>query len=551
VARATKEWRAKGRVAAILGASVMKHLQIARKVIRERKEQRGALLMQTYFRGKMERKQCLEQKAAIKNASKVVLDAFNGMKAREGMTQWLNDAVAERRQINTQNQSDAVNARQPIPEPTVPEPAVDRKPEPEPEPEPERVAEPEIAGDADSDSRPNMEASIDPTPAAKSAALQPTVDTASINNDSSKSEENKEMMVEDMTADPRSSIASTTSNISSKEERDRVVAANKKQKLKEDEIVKRSNKKPKRGRYRQMPSMFNISVDPDDILDVDPTEPEPIDPGVNINDLRSFKKIAAMGQLFYRHAGRKTAQDRVVKVCYDHEGTPLELSWGKGSRHIMWDDILYVAWGHWTPVFLKKQNKLNPQRCLSVVARNGRVLDLEGYNKSITELWVRGLRTMMGHSDEYCEEQSRKNVKNFPVRKPTGEGCSCKKVNCKCKCKEKGTACKCKMKEVIKLQQDLYIMSTHTVLRELEEERIWIVDEDVRATFAPQKMWPTVLKADVPWRTWQHWLREQVTSYCRENGKFVQYNNPQPQFVPYPQPPVHDDNDPDGACRLQ
>merc|ERR1711879_602114 len=102
-------------------------------------------------------------------------------------------------------------------EPTVPEPATDRKPEPEPEPEPERVAEPEIAGDADSDSRPNVEASIDPTPAAISTALQPTVDTASINNDSSKSEENKEMMVEDMTADPRSSIASTTSNISSKE----------------------------------------------------------------------------------------------------------------------------------------------------------------------------------------------------------------------------------------------------------------------------------------------------------------------------------------------
>merc|ERR1719229_170932 len=118
-----------------------------------------------------------------------------------------------------------------------------------------------------------MEVSVDPTPAVISTALQPTVDTASINNDPSKSEENKEMVVEDMTADPRSSITSTISNISSKEERDRVVAANKKQKLKEDEIVKRSNKKPKRGRYRQMPSMFNIPVDPDDFLDVDPTEP--------------------------------------------------------------------------------------------------------------------------------------------------------------------------------------------------------------------------------------------------------------------------------------
>merc|ERR1711879_702019 len=164
----------------------------------------------------------------------------------------------------------------------------------------------------------------------------------------------------------------------------------------------------------------------------------------------------------------------------------------------------------------------------------------------------------MGHSDEYCEEQSRKNVKNFPVRKPTGEGCSCKKVSCQCKCKEKGTACKCKIIEVIKLQQDLFIMTTHTVLRELEEERIWIVDEEVRSAFAPQKMWPTVLKADVPWRTWQHWLREQITAYCRDNGKFAQPQQMDQRVPTVPwnvhttQPQYADGSaDPDGASRLQ
>merc|ERR1712029_718248 len=50
--------------------------------------------------------------------------------------------------------------------------------------------------------------------------------------------------------------------------------------------------------------------------------------------------------------------------------------------------------------------------------------------------------------------------------------------------------------------------------------------------FQPQKMWPTVLKADIPWRHWQQWLRERITAYCRENGKLNVVEVPQPQPVP-------------------
>merc|ERR1712154_348408 len=86
--------------------------------------------------------------------------------------------------------------------------------------------------------------------------------------------------------------------------------------------------------------------------------------------------------------------------------------------------------------------------------------------------------------------------------------------------------------EIMRLQQDLFIMSTHTVLRHLEEERIWCIDQEVRDMFQPQKMWPTVLKADIPWRHWQQWLRERITAYCRENGKLNVVEVPQPQPVP-------------------
>merc|ERR1719385_87782 len=121
----------------------------------------------------------------------MVLDAYNGMKAREGMTQWMNHAVAERRQINAQNEMVpvAVNATEPTPEPTVPEPVVHRVPEPEPEP----VPEPEVAGNDDSDSRSKVKVSADPKPAAISAALQPTVDTAAINEERKVSDSEAEL----------------------------------------------------------------------------------------------------------------------------------------------------------------------------------------------------------------------------------------------------------------------------------------------------------------------------------------------------------------------
>jgi len=193
---------------------------------------------------------------------------------------------------------------------------------------------------------------------------------------------------------------------------------------------------------------------------------------------------------------------------------------------------MYIAWGHWTPVFVKRNEKLKENRCLSIVAKDGRVLDLEGYNRSITELWVRGLRKLMGHSDEESEEMAKRNLKNLMDGAYQRE-------------KPITTVQTDNVKNIIKLQQDLYIMTTHTVLRNLQEERVWRIDQEVRDQFKPQKMWPNVLKRDIPWRHWQQWLREQVTSFCREKGKInmpqpvVPPLYPQPHPVVYPNPMVH------------
>merc|ERR1712244_59185 len=104
------------------------------------------------------------------------------------------------------------------------------------------------------------------------------------------------------------------------------------------------------------------------------------------------------------------------------------------------------------------RKQLNAKRCLSVVAKDGRVLDLEGYNMGITELWVRGLRRLVGHSDHKSDEMAERNLKNLLESKEER--------------KERKSGDKKRFVEIIRLQQPLFIMSTHTVLRNLEEERI-------------------------------------------------------------------------------
>merc|ERR1712217_976114 len=112
----------------------------------------------------------------------------------------------------------------------------------------------------------------------------------------------------------------------------------------------------------------------------------------------------------------------------------------------------------------------------------------------------------MGHSDEYSKEQSRKNLGNLLASK---------------KRKERETKSK-RIKQgqsLVKMQKELYNAITQSVLMELKEERIWIIDQVVISTFASQRMYPIVEKEDVPWRSWQNWLREWITAFCRQNGK--------------------------------
>merc|ERR1712154_616111 len=311
-------------------------------------------------------------------------------------------------------------------------------------------------------------------------------------------------------------IKQKVKNLNNKD-RTKQIERNKKERERQDakarKLRKKKIKQKKQRRYKVNPgdlTEYETDSESEDEYhhDSDPEDPEEQDQDIQVL-LSRFHKLAAMGQLFFRHGGHRTRckpQDRVIKVSFDHNGNAKEISWGSGSRHIAFKDILYISWGHFSPVFEVRKDYLSPKKCLSVVGRNGHILDLEGYTEHVTELWVKGLRKLKGQSNDKSDKMAQKNFVNLleQTKKQTDQ----RKIN-----------------DIMRLQQDLFIMSTHSVFRHLEEERIWDIDQDIMEMFSPQKMYPIALKADIPWRRWQHWIRERVTAYLRDNGRVYNNNN--------------------------
>merc|ERR1712228_1056050 len=84
-------------------------------------------------------------------------------------------------------------------------------------------------------------------------------------------------------------------------------------------------------------------------------------------------------------------------------------------------------------------------------------------------------------------------------------------------------------KSLMLLQQDLFVMTTTTVFRNLEEERIWDIDQSVKERFNPKSLYELTLREDIPWRQWNQWVREKIVTYLRENGKMLNANKYQQQ----------------------
>merc|ERR1712190_657805 len=87
--RAEARWRYSGRVAGILGGSVMRHLKIAREQIMERKRKESAQAMQSFFRGTYTRSKYLKRISKVQKATTIIWTSYRRWQERIELQRWL------------------------------------------------------------------------------------------------------------------------------------------------------------------------------------------------------------------------------------------------------------------------------------------------------------------------------------------------------------------------------------------------------------------------------------------------------------------------------
>eukprot|EP01084_Bolivina_argentea_P263355 445719_1 len=172
-----------------------------------------------------------------------------------------------------------------------------------------------------------------------------------------------------------------------REKREAAVRAKKKERRRKEE----RRKQKEEDEYIKKNFNEMLSDSEDDISDSESFSSDSSDVHVSLKEqLKQFEKIAATGQIFLKYSGtrRRKPQDRIVKVSFDNKYKPKQISWGSGNRHINFSEILYIAWGHWTPVFEARKDQLDPKLCFSVVGKQ-QILDVQAQSKEMAELWVK------------------------------------------------------------------------------------------------------------------------------------------------------------------
>ncbi|ETO31546.1 hypothetical protein RFI_05576 [Reticulomyxa filosa] len=587
--RAAKRWEHVGRISSLLAFSLCRHLRMAREQILERKRNQSALVVQSFFRGAYECSRYRKHIVKVKKATKMIWISYRRWNERRLLKSWLEQKVIETRKRKEEERIRmeearkkelAENARR-AEEERLREQAR-KEAEDRMEKERQRIQAEERAREealkleeqkrAEEEERKRKELEQE-----KELARQ-RIDRASTNVSKQK-EEGERKKAAEARAERESSIKIKKKNIQKEERKrkqkreDAFMRKNFPEMVKDEEdeeeeeddddedeeekpkkkkqAKKAPKKKPKKAakkKTKAQPEDDGDAPEPakaekekggdddeeslqdseeeqdeeeEDEEDEDEEEEQEEEPVLSVQQqLKTFPKTAALGQLFLKYTGRRRRkpQDRIVKVTFGENASPKQISWGSGSRHIDFDEIVYIAWGHWTPVFQSRKDQLDPTLCFNVQAQS----------KEMAELWVKGLRKLIGQTDEQAMKLSKQGLETENT--DGGDGNQAKKAD-----KDKGNTKehKKRARSLMLLQQDLFVMTTTTVFRNLEEERIWDIDQSVRDKFNAKLLYEEALKEDVPWRQWNHWVRERVVAYLKENNR-VTVQQPtyfQDQFV--------------------
>merc|ERR1719461_1019751 len=137
-------------------------------------------------------------------------------------------------------------------------------------------------------------------------------------------------------------------------------------------------------------------------VDSDEEEYEDDEGNKQVRKKMDFKTESQHGHLFtiFNNNKSKAPHDRFVKVDWNGDA-PTNISWGSGDRNMEWSLVKYVVKGVLTPATkLWEGSASHPENIFSLIASDGRTLDMMAEDASTCALWSDGMTKALGMSEE-------------------------------------------------------------------------------------------------------------------------------------------------------
>jgi len=215
-----------------------------------------------------------------------------------------------------------------------------------------------------------------------------------------------------------------------------------------------------------------------------------------------FKTESMHGHLFTIYTNNKTKapHDRFVKCDWNGD-TPLNISWGSGDRNMEWSLVKFVIKGCKTPATsLWSAQITSPDNVFSLIASDGRTLDLMAENAETCACWADGITKTLGMSEE-----DRKKMEDEYVPLET---------------KEDGPSVD-RTASQEETRQKLVQMHCLTAFKDFERVGVYnpvcyadVVKDEFTEAWAKN----FVAESKNHWRHWQWEVRQAIIQHCIKEG---------------------------------
>jgi len=585
--RAMEKWHHVGQVTCNVAMSLLRYLDVARERIEERRQNAAAVVISSYFKAYSIRNRIEKRKKKVQKAVKKIWRAHKQYENREKVMSWLEKAIEETRERKRKEEEERRRREEEERRRKAEEERLERERIAKMDAEKRAAEEARIAAMKADQERQRLEAERrEQERLRKEAEERAQREREEAERKAAEEAEKKRLEEEERKRQEEENKKKTALTVEKARvaQRQKSVVEDKRAAAAAKKRAQEKRKKRKQEAYDAVDARWEEEeekrlaardVELEKVLVT--TEHEyPDEMSSSDNELYDdifgmarpvdFRRVAANGTLFMKHTGRKkhrAPQDRFVKVTFDQQkGTPARISWGSGSRHLDFAEIRLIAWGHHSPTFVAKASELDPRTCFSIVSQHS-ILDLQNTDVRVVEQWVRGLRDLIGQNDDDAAQLSRELRENPPRqraaqsrtggpdlypadgrsedkgskrerrssrRERKGREGSSRRRSRKNKQRPLQEEHKKRTKSLMLLQQDLFVMTTTTVFRNLEEDD-YPITQRLKDSFNPKEMYEKALANDVPWRQWQNWIHEQIIQKMIESDMIVPQNKPGAQPI--------------------